>query len=150
MKLYKETVVLFFQKLRESLNYETQSEAVEIRCNYNDTTEVTGLIGHFIAMENFYNQQNLQTTFYLGKLFARLKTTKSITKIIKEYRLNVSRQYIQEKISLYLVMFDFPRLQLCKISVNFLKSNKKLFLDEVRFHADCEFWRNKSMDCHDA
>ena len=83
--------------------------------------EVKTIIHSLTQLEAFLNKQDLMVSYQLGKIFMELKMTKkSIPKKVKYYQLDVSRQYIQEKINVYFLMFDYLRLWECKVSTSFL------------------------------
>ena len=143
---YKERVESFFKKLKVSIKEDSSWVFNEVltKYDYRDTVSVKTMILGLIQSETFLNQQDLMLTYQLGRIFMELKIVKkSIPKMIKSYQLNVSRQYIQEKISLYFLMFDYPRLQQCKVSTSFLIKHRKMFLEEVRYWEDSDFWRSR-------
>ena len=144
IKKYKEKVKNVFKLLKKSIasNHILDNEEFEMTYNYKNIPQVNKLIDVLLNKEKNHNFQCLRSSFNIGKLFSELKAVKkNVKNIIETYNLNISRQFIQEKINLFLLMTDFPRLQQCNVSVNFLKSNKKIFIDEVRFREDLNFWR---------
>jgi hypothetical protein len=139
-----------FKTLKESLGYEESSirckEVYEemVKCDINDNERLHKLVNVCVQMENSNNANNLQLTYLMGKLFVEMKRNKkSVIKLIVFYKLNVSRAYVQEKIGLHLLMHDYPRLQNCKVSPNFLKKIKTLFESEIRYREDYNFWKGK-------
>ena len=146
VQCYKKRVDSFFKKLRDSIKEDSSWTFNEtpLTYDYRDTVEVNTILCSLIQSETYLKQQDLKLSYQLGKMFMELKVVKkSIPNMIKSYGLDVSRQYIQEKISIYLLLFDYPRLQDCKVSTSFLIKHRKLFLEEVRCREDCNFWRNQ-------
>ena len=58
-------------------------------------------------------------------------------------KLQVLRQYIKDKICLFALLSNYLRLQQCKISPSYLKSNGKIIIEEIWFRQDWQFWQMK-------
>lgn len=149
LKVYKEKVDKVFQTLAHSIEVEVLSEYQGLddqvtSCNLSDKTCVNNLICILQKIENKSDYTNLKISFHLGFLFTKLKKSfRSVKCLIDKLNLQVSRQYVQDKISLFTLLKDYPRLQSCKISPNYLKINRKIILEEIRFREDHQFWQNQ-------
>ena len=85
-------------------------------------------------IEHHIDYSALKISFCLGLLFKQLKKVyQSIQRLITALHLKVSRQYVQDKISLYELLNLYPRLQACKVSPNYLKINRKVVIDELPY-----------------
>ena len=113
-------------------------------CNLNDKPCVVNLVYNLQKIENNSNYSALKISHHLGFLFIKLKKLyKSVRHLIAALKLEVSRQYVQDKICLYELLNLYLRLQQCKVSPNYLKINRRLFTDEAPYRQDREFWLTK-------
>ena len=85
-------------------------------CNLSDKPCVANLVYNLQKIENNSIYSALEISYHLGFLFTKLY--KSVQRLIAALNLQVSRQYVQDKISLYELLNQYPRLQVCKVSLN--------------------------------
>ena len=113
-------------------------------CNLNNKLCVVNSVRNLQKIENNSNYSALKISYHLGFLFTKLKKLyRSVQHPITALNLKVSRRYVQDKIYLYELLNQFPRLQACNISPNYLKINRKLIIEEAPYRQDIQFWQTK-------
>ena len=149
LKAYAEKVDEVFKTLKQGMVHQLLSdyeglEGEVTSCVLLDKVCMVGLIYKLQRIENNSNYSALKISYHLGLLFSKLKKTyRSVKRLMAALKLEVSRQYIQDKISLFALLEQYPRLQTCKVSPNYLKIKRRLIIEELPYRPDCEFWTTK-------
>ena len=117
LKTYTEKVDKVFQKLKASMSYGCLMEYDRIEgevtsCNLSDKPCMVNLVYNLQKTENNSNYSALKISYHLGFLFIKLKKLyKSVRRLITALKLDVSQQYVQDKICLYKLLNLYPCLQ---------------------------------------
>ena len=149
LKTHVERVDEVFKTLKGSMQLQELPVYQELEgevnsCNVKDKAGVANLVCKLQKIEHHVNYTALKISFYLGFLFKKLKKVyRSVQRLITALHLQVSRQYVQDKISLYELLNQYPRLHACKVSPSYLKTNRRLFIEEAPYRQDREFWLTK-------